>query len=401
MSVEPRAEELHTCPLCLKAYKRREHFQRHLSSHNADRPYGCTRCDAAFKRADVMRRHMETCDGKRTHHGVISRRRRACDRCVRQKKACDASSPCQTCQKRGVVCQYSDLGCTFGASNPGAYTADDSNMVSSMSWRADGATDIAWATESAIRGVCGATNKSVALQYGDAWSAMVHEAVSDLSFLDSHIAGMMSHELLGFMPPIPTDGDNQPTIAGQSYQSDTQCQEYSFQFLADFTSRSGLVESFECGTISQRREVVSSFLDSTLENVGSNAMQASLLDTSETLVELDGPRDDTAAGSPKLPTLTSSWPSWLHNPMVTKLQQIILRIKEVVVVKPRNSTVTLSWSPALESRCLNFFSIARFGKFLELYWSVWHPNVNFLHRPTFDPMNSPTMLLAAMAIIGE
>jgi hypothetical protein len=32
---------------------------------------------------------------------------------------------------------------------------------------------------------------------------------------------------------------------------------------------------------------------------------------------------------------------------------------------------------------------------------VWHPNVNFVHRPTFNPMNTPTTLLAAMALTGK
>ena len=69
--------------------------------------------------------------------------------------------------------------------------------------------------------------------------------------------------------------------------------------------------------------------------------------------------------------------------------------------RPNNSTISLTWSPALEQRCLHFFSPPRFAKFIELYWSVWHPNVNILHRPTFDPTSAKSVLLAGMALIGK
>jgi len=40
-------------------------------------------------------------------------------------------------------------------------------------------------------------------------------------------------------------------------------------------------------------------------------------------------------------------------------------------------------------------------KYLELYWAIWHPNVNFVHRPTFNPIVCKSILLASMALIGK
>jgi hypothetical protein len=40
-------------------------------------------------------------------------------------------------------------------------------------------------------------------------------------------------------------------------------------------------------------------------------------------------------------------------------------------------------------------------KYLELYWAIWHPNVYFVHRPTFNPMLCKSILLASMALIGK
>ena len=400
MSNAPENEELHYCPVCLKGYKRREHLQRHRTTHNADRPYCCNTCDAAFKRTDILRRHMETCDGKRAQQGIATRKRRACDRCVRQKKACNSSSPCQNCQKRGVSCQYSYLGCAAGPSRPTTEAADapaatdDGRTLSGTPWPVDNAADNASAADSMVGDApSDPASQVVPFHYEDDWTALVHDTASDLGFLNSHVADMIDQEWPMFMSDTYGTTSQLRPARREAYQSDAPYHGYTFHFLADFTSRTGLVSSFDCGTVAQRREVVSSYFQA-LEGTDTTGPPASSPESGEFLVEFQDPCEDVASYS-------AEWESWLDNPMVVKLQQIILRIKEVVVIKPRNSTVTLSWSPALEARCLDFFSLSRFGKFLELYWSVWHPNVNFLHRPTFDPTNTPSTLLAAMATIGK
>lgn len=405
MSTAPENEELHYCPVCLKGYKRREHLQRHRTTHNADRPYSCSTCSAAFKRTDILRRHMETCNTRRANQGVTICKRRACDRCVRQKKACNASSPCQNCEKRGASCQYSHVGPTVGPRTTTAFDAQDIMAVSIMPWAPDDTTDSASASSITMSGALGldyTAGQPLGLQYGENWSALVHETVSDFNFLGAHVADMVDQEWPTSVPnAYGTAGAGPPVPSSETLSPDVAYQAYSFHFLADFTSRSGLVSSFDCGTLMQRREVASWFLQSTLDSASTTTPLAPLSGNDEIFTRLPGSDDDDHASRPLgLPALTPGWQSWLVNPVVIKLQQIVLRIKEVVVIKPRNSTITLSWSPALEARCLDFFSVLRFAKFLELYWSIWHPNVNFLHRPTFDPLDTPTPLLAAMAIIG-
>ena len=167
---------------------------------------------------------------------------------------------------------------------------------------------------------------------------------------------------------------------------------YSFRFLIDFTSRTGLVSSFECASLAQRQQIVSSFHQSYLEQQHPEFLGA--------IPPLPTPSEDPLNPVPPDHGL-SPWSSWLHNPIVIKLQQVVVLVKNVVTVKPNNSTVTLTWSPSLEQRCLDFFSPPRFAKFIELYWSVWHPNVNIIHRPSFDPTSCKSILLAAMALIGK
>lgn len=47
----------------------------------------------------------------------------------------------------------------------------------------------------------------------------------------------------------------------------------------------------------------------------------------------------------------------------------------------------------------DFFDLKDCARLLEMYWSLWHPNVNLLHRPTFHLTNS--VLVAAMVVIGR
>lgn len=140
---------------------------------------------------------------------------------------------------------------------------------------------------------------------------------------------------------------------------DTNLDNYRFHFLDNFTRRSGLVDSFDCATYEQRVQVVARFLETDI---------------------------------PCNPLLT--------DPLAIQTHQILLNIKEVGTVKPRNSVVELEWSTVLEQTCMQFFSPRNLRKFLALYWQIWHPNVNFVHRPTFEPEKAKSILVAAMALIG-
>ena len=93
--------------------------------------------------------------------------------------------------------------------------------------------------------------------------------------------------------------------------------------------------------------------------------------------------------------------SWLSDPLAVVTNEITNLIKEVVMVKARSSIVTLTWSALLQNMSLQFFSPPQLRKYLALYWAIWHPNVNFVHKPTFDPLASKAILVASMALIGK
>lgn len=165
----------------------------------------------------------------------------------------------------------------------------------------------------------------------------------------------------------------------------------SLHFLDKFTSNTGLVSSFDCGTHEQREQVAASLDQQILSELQQRIMSMPALgmDIPSPLI-LENNSD------------TSDLPlDWFNDPLYLKTHEILLLVKEVVTIKPRNSSVTLDWSSALRDACLQFFSPSNIRRFLGFYWAIWHPNVNFVHRPTFDMLAAKPMVLAAMALIGE
>ncbi|KAL5360219.1 hypothetical protein BJX96DRAFT_175083 [Aspergillus floccosus] len=156
---------------------------------------------------------------------------------------------------------------------------------------------------------------------------------------------------------------------------------YFFHFLDTFTSKTGFVSSFDCGTLYQRQDV--------LDEIRLQRQQQ----------DPGNPEPFPSGGQEHTPLYGVS-SQWLNDPLAIQTHQILLLIKEVVTIKPRNSCVRMSWSQEVEQQCLQFFSPTNLRGYIELYWSIWAPNVNFLHRPSFDATSAKSILLATMAIIG-
>ncbi|GFF38041.1 C2H2 type zinc finger domain protein [Aspergillus udagawae] len=340
----------HQCSVCFKSYKRREHLQRHRNSHSADRPHRCPACPSTFQRADVLRRHLRTCDRIISSAYQGATRKRACDRCARQKKACNGARPCQKCSKKGVECAYST-------------PKNDTQAIEEIA-----STSVP----------LGADSSNVAAASVDLWTPHT----GDAERLDSTAFDTLACPDLDFLQYPDQTWQDLFSIGLEDPSLASADRNYFFHFLDAFTSRTGFVSSFECGTLEQRLDVLY-----TIEE------KERLTDSFWTLnVDQSSNQDSNNSCG------VSS--QWLNDPLALQTHQILLLIKEVVMIKPRNSCVTISWSPDIEQRCLQFFSPTSLRKYIELYWSVWSPNVNFLHRPSFHPASSKPILLASMAIIG-
>lgn len=373
---------LHRCGVCFKTYKRREHLQRHRTSHTSERPHRCVLCNASFQRTDVLKRHLQTCDGT---PASTAGRRRACDRCVRQKKACSSSQPCENCARRAMECVYSNI------------TPPSQSPRIEFSTEGQSSEQPQIVQQFHPAGVLEHHDQfdPIRAHFGDDFDALIQEAVSEFPQFSGHDLGMhnLTHDWLGehFSDSAPLDETSRPD---PSCSSLSDYHGYSFNFLYDFTSRTGLVSSFDCGTLSQRLQVLSSF--NYPYQTHHHELADSEFHTFDTVDGISILHDDLHIHH-DLPAR----PEWENDPAASKLDEIISLVKEVVTIKPNSSTVTLTWSPAVEDQCRRFFSPPRFARFIECYWAIWHPNVNIIHRPSFSVLKSKPVLLAAMALLGK
>lgn len=347
------------CSVCQRNYKRREHLQRHFATHNQTRPYECNICSRAFSRVDVLHRHHRTCEAKLLGIYSTSSKRKACEFCIRQKKACSIGRPCQNCASRNLECRYSsaadepqsnsyDLTATershaSGALTPMAITASTSNLDTSFLPAGELAMDIAGMLASSSRDVLGGETS---------WT-------TDQTWMD----------FLSLVQPTPQAPDL--SDGNRNDEGHDTNKAYTFRFLDNFTSQTGLVESFDCGTLELRQQTIAASLDQeSAKYIDSQvAIASSNLNAAE--------------------------------PLATQTHQIVNLAKEVTVSKARNSIIKFEWALSLEQDCFDFFSPPKIRKYLNLYWTIWHPNVNIIHRPTFNSCKVKPELLAAMVVIGE
>lgn len=310
-----KGRPVHRCHKCHRQYKRPEHLKRHLATHDSSqRKSRCSACGGSFSRPDALKRHSRTC-GSRFQDTAKHVKRRACDRCVQVKKACDFDQPCSTCLDKGTVCVYT-------VPSQSTHAAQDrlDNLDEDPSVRLP-------VTEAAISGADW-------LHWSDA---------------DGDLFDLAENSWNEFLTLVPSNDSRRVAT-----------DDFDLTFLDNFTKQTGLVNSFDCGPLSLR-----------LECLAFATSASSVFNDSEDSTHL-----------------------------IRKCQEIINLIQEVASVRYRNSSVDIVWSVTISKNCQRFFTPQNVRKYIYLYWSIWHPNVNILHKPTMDLACIKPGLLAAIAIMG-
>ncbi|KAF7543865.1 hypothetical protein G7Z17_g10401 [Cylindrodendrum hubeiense] len=270
----------YSCPICHKRYKRSGHLSRHIATHSTARPFPCPWCSSSYQRADVLRRHALTCLGREPLTGkaaTASRRRRACDSCVRHKKACTDGLPCSNCRRNSLDCVSSHL----------------TEPVRTMPGQAGNSLDLDDSSGS---------SQTIALPDADPMMPpVVPPPVLPLTLGDTlpfaYLGSSLSaSDIFGCDHVNNANWINFLNLAAETLPSDLpEPNDYSFHFLDNFISRIGLVE-----------------------------------------FELPVTDPDLASTSP-----TALYTPSLQDNLVLKTYEILLRVKDVVTKKPRNSSVTL------------------------------------------------------------
>ena len=372
---------------------------------------------------DVLKRHFLACrvrldeglDVPVLARGPRGKRRTACDRCNSLKRACSSSQPCEACARRNETCTYShtysrsapparpfDAGGALGDDGLPYYPLDPEHGDAAP--RTAAVQPPAETAEAAAGSTGGAGNswepESLFPPPPTSLFCFDEAGLGCAAFPDDVFnpdpedlsAGLFSAPLFSSAGGLPALPEGAP---------------HAFQFMAQFAKFAGLVDSFECGSLSERQQLVGAHLlaapaggDPTgfakghpspwgvvsfdLAWAGGGGSAAAAVDNDQLLGVLDPSSSWSGAGG--------------AGEDCTGL--IVSMLKEVTLNKARGSKIGITWSPAVEAACYQFFSTASLEKNLGLFWSCWHPNCPILHKPTFSPSRSSPALVASMAVMG-
>ncbi|OBT68038.1 hypothetical protein VE03_01459 [Pseudogymnoascus sp. 23342-1-I1] len=92
------------CLECHHAFRRVEHLTRHARSHRTERFLECSFCRKGFYRLDALKRHEKVhSEPKRS---ALGKGARACLACAALRRRCSGETPCSTCERRSLLCEY-------------------------------------------------------------------------------------------------------------------------------------------------------------------------------------------------------------------------------------------------------------------------------------------------------
>lgn len=101
--------KIHTCDICKKTFKRREHLYQHVKLHTGFRPFTCQNCNKSFMRKEHLLRHMTSHSGlKNFMCDVCEKSFSRNDNLLKHKKTHgkQSSFTCEVCQKQFVMKHY-------------------------------------------------------------------------------------------------------------------------------------------------------------------------------------------------------------------------------------------------------------------------------------------------------
>lgn len=296
-----------------------------------------TRC------SDVLKRHSASCSSISPKRPTVPKNR-ACRRCAAHKRRCDYAQTCRNCVKSNTSCVYHI--------DPHEEVSRSSESTISLV-QCDGMFNSLQLEPCLLLPVLG-LNADPARSF-----PFLIEFTKDLSLPHSFESGTV----VAWSSSAPHKPFSWSPV-------DVNLHEWSFLPLGDLP------------IAGQYAETITSFNTPYLTLDTPFLEESSILLPFESTISMNGGEN------------------WKDDPMTIKSFDIVQAIGlSINSLKYTNVYLYDSHSSAHTS-CNNFFSAPQLHKFLDLYWKRWYPNWPTIHKPLFDPLQTPTLLMAAMAIIG-
>ncbi|KAB5518913.1 fungal-specific transcription factor domain-containing protein [Coniochaeta sp. 2T2.1] len=424
------------CSECLRSFSRPSHLSRHQATHLMPAHRGtipCTRCDMAFSRRDVLLRHM------RSAHQFEGRTRRSvqrsCFRCVDKKLKCERTRPCSACCRSDTVCEYPSHDGSEGELFSNGRGGTDSEV--SMAIHDESATGRFSANET--------TTFARSPAYGQQNGSIETGLLGSMATPDSSTHTSMEHqggrtyEATG-SADLFTDLDTGPAISSsaemafQSFMPDMDCNLYQSNFAMASSGFPLMQPSFSTGGLDWLGVQVDDGSHDPGFGVG-GGFDSLHLELPQTPGEegAGGSARDGGGGQPphghgqewairgsqilpaqseQLPSLP--WPfdqgkdSVLHPHRFPPLREVLS--ENWRTNRPTQPTLVDGFIHILSGFRLPQLSVLRenehvcafhdFQRLVDLYFARFHDIQAIIHRPTWDLVSCPTVLLAAMACMG-
>ena len=170
--------------------------------------------------------------------------------------------------------------------------------------------------------------------------------------------------------------------------SSTDCERESFEFLLNFTTCSGLNDTFNFRTSDERRQnsiLGISFLPvHDLEPASSHESHSVRKQSSDKSTRTIG---------------ISLMIEWISHPLFPQAKQIweAMRASKLAAQKFVQAADVPSGP---EELYMEIFSPPNLQSFLDLFWTRWYSNCPFLHKPSFDISKAPMEMVLALCLTG-
>ncbi|KAJ5219995.1 hypothetical protein N7468_009199 [Penicillium chermesinum] len=342
------------CHLCAANFRRMQHLQRHLSSHETAQPFGCPFCQGLFTRRDTLNRHWKTCKARlASGSGIPSlaskargKKRKACDRCMRMKRACSGCQPCETCAVKNQDCHYTET-----------YRSLPKN------------------------------------QETQSFQLVPHNERN----LDGN--GMPFDRRAGFSLSTVSLHLPDELFAGASHPKAT----HRFEFLVFVANGTGLADSFGGRAIAGLGPMIPGAMalsryPAQFYGFGDDSLRMPVSSGAHIVPTWSSSLDNVLLAQP--PVQPEPLHEWATHPLGYKAQEMVSRIKAAVLYKPRRSSITFEWSFMMETMCFQFFSPQNIARLLEEFWVSWYPHTPIIHKPTFHAAEASPSLLLSMVLVG-
>jgi hypothetical protein len=323
----------------------------------------------------------------------VGKKATSCDQCAHTKKRCDRKFPCSNCATKSCSCTYkrqssasnrtslTTLETTQGfgeedESVPGSEAnydfADDLNL--SIPFSLPHTTDPDW----------------LDLDWNAEFPLQVSEDSSIHNELHSQNVGQGSgygQFEPSYSPPSTSEGNNKKFKP-------------SFDFLLNFTHQSGLKSVFNY----KRCRLPPTTTDHAFHQpshhhgISSEAVLAGIQESCGNL-RTSGSSGMSSHHDQHRVSVVRLIESF-DDPLFVQTKAIWDSFRASRIRSSKIALQSVDDTERTDERCLQFFCPENLRKFTHLFWDEWYPHCPILHKPTFDVVCAPVMLLVPMAIIG-